>query len=63
MAIEAPSEWPPSTTLPPRLRAALTTRRMSSTATRMPHDRANGTLASGTAWWRGLIVASVIEPR
>ena len=63
VVIEAPSEWPPRTTFPPRLRATLTTRRMSSTATRMPHDRAKGTLASGTAWWRGLTDASEMEPR
>ena len=47
--MEPPSEWPPTTTSPPRRWAFLTTRRRSSTLTRMPHSRANGTAESGTA--------------
>ena len=38
VVIVPPSEWPPTTTLPPRCFASLTTRCRSSISVRMPHS-------------------------
>ncbi len=47
---DPPSEWPPSTTLPPSFFAASITVCTSPTATFMPHWVANPTDESGIIW-------------